>query len=134
MNTTKQLAGCVFALLSAYSYAGDAPFATVGVRATSIEVQPNVSIDAMAIRISGPNLSFQKPLTPAGESLSIDQLGVVDAGTYRYEITGVTFTGETERVNGNGRAPGAVLKKSVVENASGEFTFDGRVLTSPTTR
>lgn len=130
MKTMKQIFSGLLLTASTAVVADSEPLANVNFRASSIEIQTLKPVDALSIRIAGAGLSFQQALNTSASLLDATSLGLQEPGVYDYEITGVTYTGDVQTVSGDGRAPGAVLKKSQVSNITGQFTFDGRVITS----
>jgi len=88
----------------------------------AIRISTKNHVDKITVRIAGgDDYFFQKTSEETSLALSSEELKLASDGTYQYEVSAISFTGETKVVNGNGRVDGAMLRKSTVTSASGQF-------------
>ena len=95
---------------------------SVDMDSDAIRISTKNHVDRITVRIvGGDNYHFQKSSEETSIVLPLKELNFAIDGRYQYEVSGISFTGETKVVNGNGRVDGAMLRKSTVTSASGQF-------------
>lgn len=107
------------------------PFAKVTLLPDAIAVTANEPVDTITIRVAGENFDFKQQTAVTDIVVPLITMELHVDGNYHYEVTGVKFTGETYPVSGDGRTPGSVGKKSVVNTVSGEFKVSNQTIQTP---
>lgn len=130
MLSVRKFLGCFAFLIATAPFAHSQPFANIELTSNAIAIQTQSDVDAVTVRVVGENYSFQKEFTSSNIVLDLTSLKLNTDGNYQYQVTGITYTGNSQVVSGNGRAPGATMKESQVSTVHGSFDVSGHAILS----
>ncbi|VUD61849.1 hypothetical protein TDB9533_02908 [Thalassocella blandensis] len=106
------------------------PFANIELSSDSLAIYALQDVDAISVRVVGKDFSFQQQYTRNNIVLDLSSMKIRADGRYEYEVKGIKYTGESQVVNGNGRAQGTEMKESMVSSITGNFIVRGHTILS----